>query len=104
MTDTAPELATNRGLAHYPEPVATTDEDNLTPAQKRAVDAVRAACDEVAKQKEAWRAATIDRVRAVQDHARVLDDMGWRPAARAIGNITESTLRNDATRKLEEEN
>jgi hypothetical protein len=30
--------------------------------------------------------------------------MGWRPAARAIGNITESTLRNDATRKLEEEN
>lgn len=48
------------------------------------------------------RAVTDARIRKIQEHASTLREIGWRPAARAIGGISESALRNDAARRIDE--
>ena len=101
MTDTAPDLAADRDPAHYAERVAAT-EDDLTAAQRKAIQAVRAARERQEAAERALRAAINDRVRTVQKNAPTLARIGWRPAARLIGGISETTLRSDADRNIKE--
>ena len=94
MIDTAPNVTTDRGPAHYPEQVDPTD-DELTPAREAARDEVRAAAQDVIDARRALAATLAAREITVHRHGKVLRGWGLRPAARAIGNINETTLRGD---------
>lgn len=99
MIDTAtqtPKVTTNREPAHYPEAV---DDDDMTDAQRAAVDEIRALRTAQEAAARALREAIDNRVRGVQKHEPTLEAMGWRRAARAIG-IPDTSLRGDAQRKL----
>lgn len=101
--DTAPHLSPDRDGAHYADGVPMTDED-LTDAQRAAIDAVRTACADITQAEAALTRAIGARTRAVQAHEDVLRAMGWRRAARIIGSVTDSTLRADARTRIEEGN
>jgi len=99
VIDTAtqtPKVTTNREPAHYPEAV---DDDDMTDAQRVAVDEVRAARAAQDSAARALREAIDARVRTVQKHEPTFEAMGWRRAARAIG-VPDTSLRGDARRRL----
>jgi hypothetical protein len=101
-TDTPVSLATNRDPAHYSGDVAATERD-LTPEQREAINAVIDACEKQAAAERALSDAIAHRVRTVQQHAAIIERYGWRPAARAIGLMSETTLRSDASKNIQRE-
>lgn len=80
----------------------TTREMELSEDQKRAVDQVSDACLAVADAERHLGLVVDARIRKIQEHASTLRDIGWRSAARAIGGISESSLRTDVSRRIDE--
>lgn len=80
----------------------TTREKELSEDQKRAVDEISDACLAVVDAEHQLGVVIEARKRKIQEHASTLRDIGWGPAARAIGGISESSLRADASRRIDE--